>query len=181
MSPTEQLKEEHVKITSMLEILGKVSDRLESGKHVEQRHLDQILEYLKVFVGECHHGKEEDALFPAMEQAGIGDPVEIMLEVHQLGRENVTGMSEAAGKLGQGDQSASSQFVQNARSYIERLLEHIEMENETLYPMADETLPGRVQIKLSVEFAKVDEERIGHGKKEEFHRLTEQLRDIYLA
>ena len=157
MFPTEQLKEEHAGIKLMLDILAKVCDRLESGERVDQRHLDQILEFLKVFVDKCHHAE------------------------HRSGRENIKGMSEAAAKLGRGDRSASSQFVQNARSYIELLLEHIEKENEILYPMADSSIPEQTQEEILEDFEKVEEERVGHDKHEEFHRLLDHLREIYLT
>ena len=184
MSPTEQLKEEHEGIKVMLDILAKVCDRLESGARVDQRHPDQILEFLKVFVDRCHHAKEEDILFPAMERAGVpgeGGPIGVMLAEHRLGRENIKGMSEAAERLGRGDRSASSQFVQNARNYIELLLAHIEKENEILYPMADGSIPENIQQALLADFDKVEEERVGHGKHEEFHRLMDRLREIYIT
>ncbi len=184
MFPTEQLKEEHAGIKLMLDILAKVGDRLESGERVDQRHLDQILEFLKVFVDKCHHAKEEDILFPAMERAGVpgeGGPIGVMLAEHRLGRENIKGMSEAAAKLGRGDRGASSQFVQNARSYIELLLAHIEKENEILYPMADSHIPKKTQEEILADFEKVEEERVGRGKHEEFHRLMDRLKEIYLT
>lgn len=89
MFPTEQLKDEHSGIKSMLDILAKVCDRLESGERVDQRHLDKILEFLNVFVDKSHHAKEEDILFPAMERAGIpreGGPIGVMFAEHRLGR-----------------------------------------------------------------------------------------------
>jgi len=98
-----------------------------------------------------------------------------------LGRENIKRMSEAAERLGRGDHSASSQFVQNARSYIELLLAHIEKENEILYPMADSSIPEKTQEELLADFEKVEEERVGHGKHEEFHRMMDRLREIYLT
>ncbi len=183
MSPTEQLREEHAGIGSMLDILAKICDLLESGKPVDQGHLERILEFLKVFVDKCHHAKEEDLLFPAMERAGVpgeGGPIGGMLAEHRLGREYIGGMSEAAEKLGRGDRSASPQFVRNARSYIGLLRAHIEKENGILYPLADRRIPEKTQRELLADFDKVEEERVGHGKHEEFHRLMDRLRKIYL-
>jgi hypothetical protein len=36
----------------------------------DRRRGHQLLEFFTVFVDKCHHGKEEELLFPAMEQAG---------------------------------------------------------------------------------------------------------------
>jgi hemerythrin-like domain-containing protein len=82
MRPTEELRAEHDGILVMLKILERVSGQLTSPSTVELKHLDQILEFLKVFVDRCHHGKEEDILFPALEEAGIprrGGPIGVML------------------------------------------------------------------------------------------------------
>jgi len=62
---------------------------------VDISHLDQILEFLKVFVDKCHHGKEEKVLFPAMEEAGIprqGGPISVMFYEHERGRSYVRGL-----------------------------------------------------------------------------------------
>jgi DUF438 domain-containing protein len=97
MKPTEELKKEHEAIKLMVRIMGSVSDRLESGKKVDPKHLDSILEFIKVFADKCHHAKEEDLLFPVMEKAGIpkeGGPVGMMLLEHDEGRQYVKAMGE---------------------------------------------------------------------------------------
>ena len=69
MKVTDQLKDEHNEIELMLQILGRVSEKLESGTKINPKHLDQILEFIKIFADKCHHTKEEEVLFPAMEEA----------------------------------------------------------------------------------------------------------------
>lgn len=64
MRLTEQLKEEHKAIRLMLKILEKICEKIESEEEVNPEHLDQILEFIKVFVGRVHFRKGEDLLFP---------------------------------------------------------------------------------------------------------------------
>jgi hemerythrin-like domain-containing protein len=45
--------------------------------------------------------------------------------------------------------------------------------------MADETLDEATDRGLVEEFEKVEEERVGHGKHEQFHRLMEELAKSY--
>ena len=71
MKPTEQLNEEHQAIKLMLRILGKLESKLEAGEAINPQHLEQILEFITVFTDECHHGKAEQLLFPALEEVGI--------------------------------------------------------------------------------------------------------------
>ena len=46
--------------------------------------------------------------------------------------------------------------------------------------MADSRIPLEKQSKLSEEFEKVEIEKIGKGKHEEFHKLIDMKRDEYL-
>ena len=183
MKPTEQLKEEHEAIKLMLRISEKVCEKLESGEEVDPEHLEQIVEFIKVFADKCHHGKEEDLLFTAMEEAGIpkkGGPIGVMLTEHDMGRGYVKGMSEAVAKYKAGDRKVSSAIVGNARNYIALLTQHIDKEDNILYPMADMHLSEERQKELLEEFERVEREKIGVGKHEEFHELLNHLRKVYL-
>ena len=66
MKAIEELKNEHRGIQLMLRILDQIGKKAENGHTVDQGHLSKILEFLTVFVDKCHHGKEEDFLFPAL-------------------------------------------------------------------------------------------------------------------
>lgn len=184
MNATKVLKEEHGGVKIMLGILGKVCDRLKAGAAVPPADLDRILEFLRVFVDRCHHAKEEDFLFPAMERAGVGregGPIGEMLSEHERGRKHVRGMGEAAEGCKRGDRDAAKRFVLEARGYIDLLLEHIEKEDGILYPMADEMLGEDADQTLVKNFDRVEDERVGHGRHEEFHRLMEELQTTYEA
>ncbi|HZW35443.1 MAG: hemerythrin domain-containing protein [Deltaproteobacteria bacterium] len=182
MKATADLKEEHGGVKVMLGILEKVCDRLETGKGVDPQHLPQILEFLMVFVDRCHHAKEEDHLFPALEQAGVpreGGPVGVMLLDHRKGREFIRGMNDALPGVQRGDGQAIARFVRNAREYGELLLTHIDKEDDILYPMADALLSEDKDRELTKDFERVEEERIGQGKHEEFHRMMDRLKAVY--
>ncbi len=182
MKATRELKDEHGGIKVMLAILGKVCDRLEAGQRVEPKHIEEILEFLKVFVDKCHHAKEEDLLFPALEKAGIpreGGPIGMMLHEHQAGREFIRGMTQAAADMAKGTPGAAKRFAANARSYADLLLQHIEKEDNVLYPMAELRLPPEADGTLSAAFEKVEEERVGHGRHEAFHRMMDRLKGVY--
>lgn len=48
-----------------LKILEKICMKVDSKEDLPIAHVKQILEFLRIFVDKCHHGKEEDLLFPA--------------------------------------------------------------------------------------------------------------------
>lgn len=72
MNPTQDLTHEHEIVKHALKILDKLCARVEAGEKPNTEHIAQILEFITEFVDKCHHAKEEELLFPAMEQAGGG-------------------------------------------------------------------------------------------------------------
>ncbi len=183
MTPVEQLKEEHQGILLMLKILEKVAAKLEAKEKVDLNHLERIVEFLRVFADRCHHGKEEDLLFPAMEKAGVPKeqgPIGVMLAEHQQGRGFIKGMAEALDRQKKGDPKALPSYTENARNYIALLTQHIKKEENVLFPMGEKVLSKKTQEELVEGFEKIEVERIGEGTHEEFHKLLHQLQDIYL-
>jgi len=183
MRPTDLLKDEHRAIKTMLAIIEVVCDQLERGERVPAEHLRDIAVFIQGFADKCHHAKEEDLLFPAMEESGIprqGGPTGVMLAEHEEGRSYVRNMKEAAERYGAGDREAAAPFVDNARNYIGLLTQHIDKEDNILYAIADSRLSRETQKRLEEAFERVEREVVGPGKHEEFHGLLEKLEEAYL-
>lgn len=183
MTPTEALKKEHRAIEVMLGIMDKICQKFESGEEVNSAHLDDIIEFIKVFADKSHHKKEEDILFPAMVEAGIpqeGGPIAVMLREHDIGRGYVGKLSEAVTEYKDGAEGASRQIVENARNFIDLLSNHIGKEDNILYPMADQLLTEDKQEELLARFEEAEANVLGEGKHEEFYALLDDLKGIYL-
>ena len=89
MKPTEELKIEHQAIKRMLKVMAGACGRLDRGAAVDAGHLESIVDFIQIFADQCHHGKEEDLLFPAMDEAGFSGeqgPIAVMLAEHAQGR-----------------------------------------------------------------------------------------------
>jgi len=150
---------------------------------VEGNHLERIVEFFRVFADKCHHGKEEDLLFPAMEKAGVPKergPIGVMLAEHQQGRGYVRGMAEDIDRQKKGDPKALVDFAQNAQNYVALLTQYIKKEDNVLFPMGEKVLSKETQQDLVEGFEKIEVERIGEGTHEEFHKLLRHLEKIYL-
>lgn len=184
MTPTEILRQEHEAILIALKILEQICEKLESEKAVNPKHVDEILEFISVFADQCHHGKEETLLFPAMEKAGIpreGGPICVMLMEHEMGRNYIKGMREAWKNYQCGNKKAASTFGCHAAEYISLLTNHIDKENQCLFPMAEGRLASEVQKKLVEEFELMEIVKIGRGRHEAFHQMLHSLEKIYLT
>jgi hemerythrin-like domain-containing protein len=181
MKATQQLKDEHKGVMVMLGILERLCGRLEKTAQLDRGHFESILEFLKVFVDKCHHGKEEELLFPALEAAGVpkDGPIRVMLEEHERGRTYIRAMSAAFENPAAGDEAASQQILRNGRDYIALLRGHIDKEDNILFAKGDRLLSQTTQHELFEGFEKIEAERIGAGRHEAFHSLLEELSDIY--
>jgi len=144
MRPTEELVQEHEGVLLALHILEKICQKVKSGETLNSQHIDRFMEFLKVLVDKCHHIKEEGVLFPAMEAVGIplqSGPITFMLSEHQTGGEYIKSMHETFDAYRTGEKTELDRFVQNAMNYIALLRQHIDKENQILFPMADEWIP----------------------------------------
>lgn len=183
MRPTEELVAEHRGIERMLAVLDAVSGRLEAGEAVDAGHLEQMLEFIRVFADRCHHAKEEDLLFVAMQKAGVparGGPIAVMLADHEEGRGHVRGMAEGITAYRRGEEGAARRIAEHARGYAQLLRGHIAKEDGVLYPLADRVLTQEQQHELEEGFETIERDVVGEGRHEAFHRMLDELEGVYL-
>ena len=177
LSATETLKEEHRLIERLLRVLAQAAGKVEKGEEVSPTVFARALDFIRNFADRCHHGKEEDCLFPALEAHGLprhAGPVAVMLSEHEEGRQYVQGMAQALEQWQKGDKSASRAVARNARGYAALLANHIPKEDNILYPMGENILPEAVKKGLLEAYEGV-EKRLGEGKHHEYVRLVEEL------
>lgn len=183
MRPTEELTAEHDGILVVLEVLERICEKIVSAESVPIGHIEQIVEFFQIFVDKCHHGKEEDILFPAMEAAGVpkeNGPIGVMLSEHDRGRRFAAEINDLV-KAYLGGETGSLQVLTNpALQYADLLKSHIWKENNVLFPIADHELDKSEQERISREFEKLERERIGPGRHEAFHQMIDALSAAYL-
>jgi hemerythrin-like domain-containing protein len=183
MSVTAELVSEHEVILIMLGVLEEIAERLEKEESIDLHDLDRSLEFVQEFADRCHHGKEEDLLFPAMEEAGIpkeGGPIEVMLNEHDLGRSFIRDLKEASHRYQNGDQEARQDMITNIHGYVDLLSRHIAKENRVLFQMADQVLADSSQEKLDHQFKEVQQALMSEDRYQDYRRLAEELADKYL-
>ena len=183
MTATEQLRQEHEAITLVLSILEKLCQRLANGEEVNPEHFGQVLEFIQVFADQCHHGKEEEFLFPALEAAGIPDIGGLfgVMSEHEHGRVLIRQLAACWQKHRSGDPAAAAAVIASARDYSAFSNDHIFKENNVLFPMAEARLSVDTQRRLLEEFERLEIERIGAGRHEQFRKTLDFLKQTYLG
>jgi len=175
---TQVLRKEHDAILRMLDATEHVAESLASGVSVPAHILSNTIEFFRLFADRCHHGKEEELLFPALEKKGMprsGGPIGVMLMEHDSGRTLIAEMAEAAKAYESGDQEAGRKWAKAAMNYSRLLRDHIAKENNVLFVMAERLLTPAEQEQLASAFDEIEIQKMGEGTHERLHRMMDSL------
>ncbi len=177
--PFHILKHEHRVIERGLRALDGVCMRLEGGTAVPASVLFEIIDFTTAFADRYHHRKEETVLFPFLERRGIpreGGPLGAMEHEHQIERELIGDLRQAAALYREGDVTAATRFVEAARAFLQLLVGHIEKEDNILFRLGDEILDDEDKAALIESFKQVDSE-LGGRTPEDFERIASELEE----
>ncbi len=182
MKSIDELIAEHKAVMLSLAILEKVEQAIAKDDSQASSDLAELLEFFKGFVDKCHHAKEEDILFPELEQLGVarhGGPISVLLQEHQAGRQHIQDLSVHLSQLQTGDKKAAAQIAMHSRAYIETLSAHIEKENKVLFPLAEKLMTSEIDKHLVNQFFDIERDRVGAGKHEAYHAMLHRLKSKY--
>jgi hemerythrin-like domain-containing protein len=124
---------------------------------VKDTTLSELVQLFQTFADRCHHGKEEDQLFPAMRAKGMGATLAVFVEEHEEGRGYVRTLAGGA---------TGAEKVRAARQYVGMLRDHIQRENEVLFPMAEEVFTAEEHSALARAYEDVELRVVGPGGHE---------------
>ncbi|HEX7033928.1 MAG TPA: hemerythrin domain-containing protein [Nitrososphaera sp.] len=166
---TESLRRDHNLIEKMLKALDTTAALLKSGKTIPAPILEQMIDFTKNFTIICHHGKEEDSLFPALEKSGMpreGGPIARMLFEHEVTKQLAAKMEESAKNYLQS--GSSDVLVTDIKAYIDHVALHLAKENHRLFMMADMILQGKAQ-QVNSDLAQSEESKLKEIGKTRAH------------
>ncbi|HEY8282872.1 MAG TPA: hemerythrin domain-containing protein [Chloroflexota bacterium] len=171
------LRDEHTAIGMVLGYLDQVTDAVALGRPIDPGIFRDMLKFFTLFVGQCHHGKEEQILFPLLRHKSTAtDSVIARLEKeHGQGVELADAFAAAVAGYAVRGMDAAGPLVAAARAYTPYLRRHIEYENEQLLAHVDEIgSPGVLAAALS-SFDRFEDEVMGAGVHQQLHRMIDTL------
>jgi hemerythrin-like domain-containing protein len=154
-----EMFEEHGIILRLVKALENYSNKLANDKETKKEALEDILFLITNFAEKCHHGKEEDVLFPELEKKPLKDSnsVGFLIIEHEQARGFVKTMKKAAKK----------ELIANANSYVKLLRSHIAKETE-LFNEANLLLSQKEKDNIWQGFEIIEKTVIGEGKHKEY-------------
>ena len=178
---TASLRRDHDLIEKVMKAMESTIQLLNDGKQIPESILLPVIDFSKNFTDVCHHSKEENSLFPALEQAGMPrnmGPIAMMLIDHERSREIGKEMENSAKDYISSGNSAK--LISDMQQYVEHITEHLWKENNRLFMMAEARLQY-VAKKVDKELNDIEELKLKEtGKtREHYEQLAETLtRDV---
>lgn len=174
---TESLKKDHVLIEKVIKSMEVTLQLLKSGKAIPETILMPVIDFSKNFTDVCHHGKEEESLFPALEGTGMPrhmGPIAVMLMEHQITKQIAQRMDDSVKQYLQS--GLSDNLISSLSDYIDHVTAHLWKENNRLFVMAEMRLAGMTD-KVTGDLDTVEMQKLGQmGKtRSDYERLTSVL------
>ncbi|MBK9966487.1 MAG: hemerythrin domain-containing protein [Holophagales bacterium] len=180
--PITILMEEHRIIENVLGSLETFALEVEGGLALERPFVRDYAAFLRGFADAWHHGKEEDILFRRMVERGFSadsGPVAVMLLEHRQGRALVGaihGVGEGTGDVTPAERTA---FLEGAGGFIPLLRQHIQKEDNILYPMSERVLtPAEFESMLG-DFDAFEKKSGVDGTRDRLEALAGRLSEAF--
>ncbi len=175
--PIHILKHEHRVIEQGLRALNGVCLRLASGQWIPPGTLSQLLDFIRTFADQYHHGKEEAHFFPALERRGIrreAGPLGMLAHQHEIERELSAKLCLAIEDYAEAYPKAHERFITAARRYIDLMVTHMETEDKLLFRLAEEILDEKDKEELTLAFKQAELE-LSPGAVEKYEQIAAEL------
>ena len=172
---TEVLSNEHKVIARVLAVVAKLTTKSVEGSLDSWK---KTLDFFRHFADQCHHFKEEQVLFPAMEKRGIPrdeGPIGTMLMEHEEGRRYVRSMLAAIALVEAKNEAAKEVLIDYAKAYLRLLKDHIQKEDEILFRIADDVISPDEQKELLRSFEEHEAKEMGTGVHEKYLKMVQEL------
>ena len=168
------LYNEHEIIKSVIGFRERISSLSKSDPQKYKNIVIELVNFFRNYADKFHHYKEEKLLFPLMCEKNEmlqESIVSEMLENHQDFRKLVTSIETEVNSDNYGE-SASL-----LSKYTEMLLDHIAVEDDELFQMAETLIDAEELDKLYYDFQDIDIE-LGLDNKKEFENMNVKLETI---
>ncbi len=138
--PIQSLIVEHRLIERMLEVMrSRVAD-MESIGSVDIGFIDAVVDFLRTYADRCHHGKEEQILFPELASKPLSaehrQALDELVADHVFARRNTERLVEARNLYAAGGVSALEEITACLHMFVEFYPKHIAREEHGFFRAA---------------------------------------------
>ncbi|MFX1508703.1 MAG: hemerythrin domain-containing protein [Promethearchaeota archaeon] len=156
MQPLEHLVKEHRLIAQAVNVTKSFRKEIASGSPIRPRRYWWLIDFWSTYADLIHHGKEEQWLFPYVIEHGgsaeFGDTIDKLVEEHMYLLAYIAELRRFARPMFTGEPSARERVISCLDRYVELIQPHIKLEDEELFPAANQLLSKTELDELAKEF-----------------------------
>lgn len=175
-NPTRQLADEHEYVKLVVGAMNDEVASIERTGRVHSERVAQMIDFTRNFTDGNHHAKEEELLFPLLEErsAAAGGTVSVLLSEHEAARDCIRAI-DAALPDAERSKEARAVIVENLKLYAYLLPLHIGKEDTVLFPLTEQVLSVQEQEMLAEEFARIEVAEGSAATTERYHAMARAL------
>ena len=129
---------EHRLIEKMIEIVKIQIKMIEIGQQVDPAFIDTVVDFIRTYADQTHHGKEEDILFRDLEHKKMSHEnrkiMDELVQEHKYGRKTVRDLVLATEKYQDGDRDSYKTIVEKLKAIVDFYPPHIKKEDDIFFP-----------------------------------------------
>ena len=179
----ELMMDEHQVILRMLDVIRTACIEVMNGAEIDYNDFEDMMDFVKNYADDHHHGKEEKYLFKEMTDrlVKIGQNLITngMLVEHDFGRFYMQELRAALQRVKEGDQDSKVDVIANAVSYTHLLRRHIGKEDQVVYTYAAKNLPAEVMEEVNRKSTELEEAANIKGTQQRYLDMVERLEQKY--
>ncbi len=173
------IHEEHRALAAMLESLRLVAERLGKGNNLRDNiHLIRaILFYIDEFPERFHHVKETEILFPRI-RARAPEAVQVLDQLdaqHARGEDAIRELEHLLLAYEQLGEPRRQAFQDALQRYVNFYMEHMELEDTKMLPLAERVLSEDDWRVVETAFAENRDPLTGHKPSEDYQVLFDRI------
>lgn len=177
------MMEEHQYILRMLKVVRKACHRVMTGEPINYEDFELMIDFIRQYADNHHHGKEEKFLFNEMVNhlGPVGNKLIThgMLVEHDFGRLYIRELKEALDRVKSGDDESRLDVIANAIGYTHLLARHIEKEDSVIYSFAKKQLPEEILAEVNIKAADFENNALAQGIQEHYISILNDLESKY--
>ncbi len=174
----EIIRSEHRRFATVLFCLeGLLKDQQRTGATPDVVLLETIIDYIDGFLDRYHHPKEDEYLFPALQQRhpAAGALLDRLQAQHREGERLLAGLKRSLADLATDGATAMSPLQDAAATYIAFERDHVRIEETELIPLTERHLLARDWEFIEAAFARNQDPLFGDDRKRRFDRLFTKI------
>lgn len=177
MSPLlERLVLDHRRLAQLLRLLEGLLDQINTGAEPDYATMCELMEYLVDYADQVHHRCEDLIFERLLQEEGCGHAVlaQLMQQHHSLSQTSRRFRQSLEGIV-HGEVLRRDEVEQQGRALIQQLREHMVLEDERAFPLAERCLSESDWAELLAAAPNVQDPVFGQADPERFRAIYKQL------